>query len=64
MTKPNEKKEDPVAMDAVKQMEKLMFQQPTSNRENGNKHTKKPCRACTDFKSWTKNMTGTKVCLV
>ena len=43
--------------DAIKQMEKMMFDLPTAPQDPA-KSTKKPCRACVDFKSWTKNLTG------
>lgn len=62
MPKTSENKDDKQttsnnADDAIKQMEKLMFDLPTSSQES-TKTTKKPCRACVDFKSWTKNLTG------
>ncbi|XP_066934681.1 FAD-linked sulfhydryl oxidase ALR-like [Clytia hemisphaerica] len=48
---------DTAASDAMRQMEQLMF---TATPQAGDNKPAKPCRACTDFKSWAKNMTGTK----
>jgi len=45
------------AKDAIKQMEQVMFDMPSQ----ANNKSAKPCRACVDFKSWTKNLTGKKV---
>ena len=63
MTKATEDKDEAkqnAASDAIKQMEKVMFDLPTALQDSADqKTTKKPCRACVDFKSWTKNMTGT-----
>ena len=62
MPKTNQNKDDKqttqnTADDAIKQMEKMMFDLPTAPQDPA-KSTKKPCRACMDFKSWTKNLTG------
>lgn len=43
-------------------MESMMFNKPEDSGGGGSEMTKpaKPCRACTDFKSWTSKMMGKK----
>ena len=40
----------------IDSLEKAFFIKPETS-------STKPCRACTEFKNWTKRMTGTPVCL-
>lgn len=51
------KEDNNTAKDAINQMEQVMFDMPSQKTNK----SAKPCRACVDFKSWTKNLTGKKV---